>query len=48
VTIEELQELKAVIGGMRFMQASSLVTAGLNDNLRKNVITGFTSLLCGV
>lgn len=32
MTIEELQELRAVIGGMRFMQASSLVAAGLNEN----------------
>lgn len=32
MTIEELQELKAAIGGMRFMQAASLVAAGLNDN----------------
>lgn len=32
MTVEQLQELKAIVGGMRFMQASSLVTAGLNDN----------------
>jgi len=32
VTVEQLQELKDLVGGMRFMQASSLVAAGLNDN----------------
>ena len=32
MTVEQLQELKEMVGGMRFMQASSLVAAGLNDN----------------
>lgn len=32
MTIEELQELRAVVSGMRFMRASSLVTAGLSGN----------------
>ena len=37
MTVEQLQELKAIVGGMRFMQASSLVTAGLNDNKQAEI-----------
>ena len=32
MTNEQLQELKHVVGDMRFMQASALVASGLNEN----------------
>lgn len=32
MTLEQLQELKHVVGNMRFMQASLLVASGLNEN----------------
>ena len=32
MTPEQLREIRHVIGDMRFMQATALVAAGMNDN----------------
>jgi hypothetical protein len=32
VTLEDLNQLKSLISGLRFMQAASLVESGLNEN----------------
>lgn len=32
MTLEDLNQLKSLISGLRFMQAASLVESGLNEN----------------
>lgn len=32
MTAEQLKEVRAVIGDMRFMQAAALVASGMNEN----------------
>lgn len=32
MTLDELQQIKKIIGDMRFMQAASLVASGMNGN----------------
>jgi hypothetical protein len=32
VTLEDLNQIKSLISGLRFMQAASLVESGLNEN----------------
>ena len=32
MTAEQLREVRAVVGDMRFMQATALVSSGLNEN----------------
>jgi len=32
VTLEDLNQIKSLIGGLRFMQAANLVESGLNEN----------------
>ncbi len=32
MTLEDLQQIKSVIGDMRFIQAAALVASGMNEN----------------
>lgn len=32
MTLEDLNQLKSLVSGLRFMQAASLVESGLNEN----------------
>jgi hypothetical protein len=42
VTLEDLNQIKSLISGLRFIQAASLVESGLNEN--KQAIAYMTNL----
>lgn len=42
MTLEDLNQLKSLISGLRFIQAASLVESGLNEN--KQAIAYMTNL----